>query len=167
MFAGKTTELISRLKAIKGRYLLVKPKIDNRDAGSQVATHNGISEKAVRVNRLSEIFTQLNNINVVGIDEAQFFNKSIIQDLQHLKSLNIKVILAGLDKDYLNNPFGSMKEIIQISDCITRLKARCNYCKKAATYSHRKKNISKSQLLIGNHNFYEALCESCFKKISQ
>lgn len=166
MFAGKTTELLNRLNLLKEQYLLVKPIMDNRIEGDQISTHNGIAKRAIRVNNLSEIFKNLTNIKVVGIDEAQFFNKSIIQDLKYLKSQNIKVIIAGLDKDYLNKPFGFMKDIISLSDSVTRLKAICNYCSQEASYSHRKNTVSQNQFLIGNKNFYEALCESCFQKIN-
>lgn len=162
MFAGKTTALLSRLRSTNNKYLLVKPKIDDREIGDTVSTHNGISAKAIRVGKLSDIFKELKNIKVVGIDEAQFFTKSIIEDLNYLKSKNIKIIIAGLEKDYLNQPFKSMMEIIAISDSITRLKAKCHQCGKDATYSHRKNTNSKAQLLIGSENFYEALCEKCF-----
>ena len=81
MFAGKTTELLSRLRSTNHKYLLVKPKIDDRETGDTVATHNGLFEKAIRVNKLSDLFKVLKNIKVIGIDEAQFFTKSIIEDL--------------------------------------------------------------------------------------
>ena len=165
MFAGKTTELINRLKTLKENYILVKPIVDNRDSGNFISTHSGIEEKAIRVNRLSDIFDQLDKIDVIGIDEAQFFKKSIIQDLYYLKSKNIKIILAGLEKDYLNKPFGLMQEIIKISDTVIRLKATCNQCGRDATYSHRKNTNLTTQFLIGDENFYEALCESCFNNI--
>ena len=162
MFAGKTTKLITTLKQIKGNYLLVKPIIDNRDHGDLVTTHSGIEEKAIRVHKLSDIFNQLDNIDVIGIDEAQFFKKSIIQDLSYLKQKKFKIIIAGLEKDYLNKPFGLMQQIINMSDSIIRLKARCNQCGLDATYSHRKNTNQKEQFLIGNENFYEALCKECF-----
>ena len=166
MFAGKTTELLKRLNSLKEKYLLVKPMMDNRIEGDKVSTHNGIAKRAIRVNNLSDIFKKLTSIKVLGIDEAQFFNRSIIQDLKYLKSKNIKVIIAGLDKDYLNKPFGCMTDIIYLSDSVTRLTAVCNHCSQAASYSHRKNTVAQDQFLIGNKNFYEALCESCFQKIN-
>ncbi|MAQ70362.1 MAG: thymidine kinase [Flavobacteriales bacterium] len=162
MFAGKTTELINRLRATNDNYLLVKPVIDNRDSENIVCTHDGVEEKAIRVHKISDVFTLLSNIQVVGIDEAQFFRTSIIQDLHYLKEKNIKIIIAGLEKDYLNKPFKSMTQIISMSDSVVRLKAICNNCGKDATCSHRKNTASKQQLLIGAENFYEALCEECF-----
>ena len=166
MFAGKTTELLNRLNSLKEKYLLVKPMIDNRIEGDKISTHSGVATRAIRVNNLSDVFKQLTNIKVLGIDEAQFFNRSIIKDLHYLKSKKIKIIIAGLDKDYLNKPFGYMNDIISLSDSVTRLKAECNYCSNDAIYSHRKNMVSQDQLLIGNNDSYEALCESCYQKIN-
>mgnify|MGYP001487139650 CR=1 FL=1 len=163
MFAGKTTALISRLKSLNEHYLLVKPKVDIRDHEEQIVTHSGITERAISVHKLSDIFDKLSDIKVVGIDEAQFFQKSIISDLDYLHSNGIRVIVAGLEKDYLNQPFGSMVEIISIAESITRLMAICHRCGGDAIYSHRKNTDTKEQLLIGNKNFYEALCETCFQ----
>jgi len=165
MFAGKTTELINRLRATNNNYLLIKPAIDNRDSEDVVCTHDGVEEKAIRVRKLSDVFTLLSNIQVVGIDEAQFFTTSIIDDLYYLKEQNIQIIIAGLEKDYLNKPFQSMTKIISMSDSVIRLHATCHNCGKDATYSHRKNTTSKQQLLIGAENFYEALCEECFSNI--
>ena len=165
MFAGKTTELINRLRVTNHNYLLVKPVIDNRDSHNSVCTHDGVQEKAIRVNKVSDIFKLLSNIQVVGIDEAQFFQPSIIDDLYYLKDKNIKVIIAGLEKDYLHKPFKSMQKIISMADTVIRLQATCNNCGKPATHSHRKNTTSKKQLLIGAENFYEALCGECFNNI--
>ncbi len=164
MFAGKTTELINRTKSIGGQYLLVKPKIDTRDLNNQISTHDGLVEEVVQVNRLSEIFQMVKNTKVVGIDEAQFFTKEIIEDILHLSSKNIIIIIAGLEKDYLNQTFGFMKEIIEISTSTTFLKAKCNECGNPATQSYRKSLNFDSQVLIGNENEYEALCKKCFQK---
>ena len=162
MFAGKTTELLNRLNDQKANHLLIKPLVDNRDDKNTVSTHNGVEKRAIAVSSLSDIFHFLDDISLIGIDEAQFFTKSIIDDLRYLQSKNIKIIIAGLDKDYLNQPFGLMQEIIKISDSVTRLTANCNQCGKDANYSHRKNTSSQAQFLIGNENFYEALCEICF-----
>jgi thymidine kinase len=166
MFAGKTTELINRLKLLNKKYLLVKPKLDTRDIESQICTHDGVFEDAIQVNNLSEIFNKLKGIEVLGIDEAQFFNESIIKEIEYISSKGISIVIAGLAKDYLNKSFGCMDKMIQISTSITWLKAECNRCKKSATYSHRKPNYLKDQVLIGDENQYEALCETCFKKIN-
>ncbi|MBE37987.1 MAG: thymidine kinase [Flavobacteriales bacterium] len=164
MFAGKTTELIRRLKLINKNYLLVKPKVDTRDVGSQICTHDGLFERGIQVDSLSEISNKLKNIEVLGIDEAQFFKKSIVQDIKDISSQGIIIIIAGLAKDYLNKSFGCMDDIIEISTSTTWLTAKCNQCNKPAEYSHRKAMNLTNQVLIGNANEYEALCEICFNK---
>ena len=91
--------------------------------------------------------------------------ESIIKDICQIKSKKIKIIIAGLEKDYLNQPFGIMKDIIEMSDSVIRLKAKCNKCGGNATCSHRKNTNHTEQFLIGNENFYEALCKPCFNNI--
>tara|TARA_Y100001968_G_scaffold333346_1_gene395636 strand:- start:2508 stop:3014 length:507 start_codon:yes stop_codon:yes gene_type:complete len=167
MFAGKTTELLNRLKKINQTYLLIKPKIDTRNSGKILSTHGGTRAHAITVSQLSEVFDKLENIKVVAIDEAQFFKPDIIQDIHTLSTKNITIIIAGLEKDYLNKPFGPMQEIIKISTSLTRLTAICNQCKGEANYSHRIKKDTKKQVLIGDANKYQALCEECFDKITK
>ena len=164
MFAGKTTELLNRLKATKKKYLLIKPKVDTRDQFDHVSTHDGVFEKGIRVNNLSEIFKIIGDIKVIGIDEAQFFSKSIIKDIKYLSSKNITIILAGLDKDYLNRPFGYMQEIISVAESTIVLTASCNKCGNPASHSHRKNKNNSTQVLIGDSSEYEALCNDCFIK---
>ena len=164
MFAGKSTELIRRLESHNENFLLVKPKLDNRDKGDIIVTHSGIKIKAKRVRDLSDIFDTIAGVKVLGIDEAQFFDNKILDDLMYLRKCNIKIILAGLEKDYLDNFFGSMKEIIKISDSVTRLKASCTRCTNSATHSYRKTKGSNNQFLIGDKNSYEALCAECYHK---
>jgi len=162
MFAGKTTELLNRIKKTNKTHLLIKPKTDVRNLGNRLTTHDGVHAQAITVDRVSDIFNRLTNIEVVAIDEAQFFNDSIIEDINYLILKKIKLIIAGLDKDYLHQSFGPMQKIIKISTSVTRLKAICNQCKEDAYYSHRLRN-SEKQVLIGDSNQYEALCEKCFK----
>ena len=169
MFSGKTTELFSRLKLVNSPILLVKPIIDDRDTGNIISTHSGTELEAVRVHHLSEIFDQLDNVSVLGIDEAQFFPKTIINDLKYLSRMNVRIIIAGLDKDYLNTNFEVMRKIIDISDSKTVLYAQC-ICGRKASFSYRKNQSLKDQILIGNKDVYAALCEICFaekqKKLS-
>ena len=163
MFSGKTTELFSRLKLVNAPVLLVKPIIDDRDTGNIISTHSGIELEAFRIHHLSEIFDQLDNVNVLGIDEAQFFPKTIINDLKYLSRMNVRIIIAGLNKDYLNKNFEVMRDIIDISDSTTVLHARC-ICGEKASFSYRKNQSLKDQILIGNKDVYEALCEICFEE---
>ena len=163
MFAGKTTELINRLKRHPGNYILIKPDLDTRDKNNEVSTHDGKKEKAIKVSTVSQIFDHLKNINTIGIDEAQFFSSAIVDDINYLASKGFRLIIAGLDKDYLNQPFGYMKQLENIATSITRLQAKCNNCGNVATYSHRISDDTP-QLLIGDKDLYKALCEICFQK---
>tara|TARA_B100000579_G_scaffold276479_1_gene228650 strand:- start:17788 stop:18321 length:534 start_codon:yes stop_codon:yes gene_type:complete len=164
MFAGKTTELINRLKSTNKKYLLVKPALDTRDMENKICTHDGVFETGIQVNRLLDISKHLDDISVLGVDEAQFFDSPIIEDIREISSKGISIILAGLAKDYLNKPFGYMSKIIEMSNSVTWLKAKCHQCGLEATYSHRKQRESESQVVIGDAEKYEALCETCFKK---
>ena len=164
MFAGKSTELINRLKNAEENYILIKPIIDNRDHGDFIITHDGLKNKAIRLNQLSEIYPLINNINLIGIDEAQFFSQDIIIDLKKLSSEGVRIIISGLEKDYLDNPFGSMNAIIKMSSSITRLTASCHQCNKSAIHSYRKDASNTNQLAIGNNNLYEALCTTCLNE---
>ena len=165
MFAGKTTELLNRIKKTNKTYLLIKPKKDIRNLGNRLTTHDGVNAQALTVDRVSDIFNQLENIEIVAIDEAQFFDDSIIEDINYLVSNNIKLIIAGLDRDYLHQSFGPMQKIMEISNSVSRLKAICNQCGDDAYYSHRLHN-SNTQVLIGDSDQYEALCKTCFTKKS-
>lgn len=164
MFAGKTTELLKRLKKVNKTYLLVKPQIDTRNSSDQLITHSGINAHAITVNKLSDTFGMLSGIELIAIDEAQFFDSSIICDINYLVSKRIQIIIAGLEKDYLNKSFGSMRQIIDMSTSLTRLKAICGQCGKDAYYSHRITTKNKKQVLIGDADQYEALCKICFTK---
>lgn len=163
MFAGKTTELLNRIKKANKTYLLLKPRTDVRNLGDRLTTHDGIDAQAITVDRVSDVFHKLQGIEIVAIDEAQFFDDAIIEDINYLILKKIKLIIAGLEKDYLHKPFGSMQKIIKISNSVIRLKAICNHCGEDAYYSHRLQK-SKTQVLIGDSNHYEALCEACFTK---
>lgn len=167
MFAGKTTELIRRLRSYNEKFLLLKPKLDNRDKGDIIVTHSGIEIKATRVKNLSDIFGIIEGVKILGIDEAQFFDNKILDDLVYLRKSNKKIILAGLEKDYLDNFFGSMKEIINISNSVTRLKASCSRCNNSAIHSYRKIKDSNNQFLIGDKKSYEALCTECYLKTNK
>ena len=164
MFAGKTTELIKRLMVAKEHFILVKPEVDNRESGNLVSTHGGVKQKAIVVNRLSEIYPLLDGVNTVGVDEAQFFSKEILADIADLNAKGVKIVIAGLEKDYLNKPFGQMDKIINIASSVTRLTARCTRCGNDAVHSYRKTGIADSQLLVGDKNIYEALCTKCYNK---
>ena len=142
MFSGKSTELLRRLHEVDNKFILLKPKLDTRYSLDEVITHSGEKKSAFVVNNVSEIFKMVNDIKIIGIDEAQFFSYSIVEDCQKLKKLGCKVIVAGLNKDYLNEEFKSVYGLIDIADSITKLYAICNKCKKPDEQKELK-NIKK------------------------
>jgi len=164
MFSGKSTELLKRLKNSDNKYLLVKPKIDTRYDLSSVSTHSGKKESALVVNSISEVFENLNGIKIIGIDEAQFFTIKIVRDCMELKKLGIRVVIAGLNKDYLNREFNSVTSLIKIADTTTKLYAVCNICTAPATRSHRLSK-EKTKILLGHKNYYEPLCKKCYNNV--
>ena len=129
MFSGKSTELLRRLHDVDSKFILLKPKLDTRYSLDEVITHSGEKKSAFVVNNVSEIFNNLNDIKIIGIDEAQFFSYSIVEDCLKLKKLGCTVIVAGLNKDYLNEEFKSVYGLIDIADSTTKLYAICNKCK--------------------------------------
>ena len=162
MFSGKSTELLNRLNNCSEDYLLLKPKIDTRYGLSDVSTHSGIKKSAKVVSSFSDAFDNISNINVIGIDEAQFFSSSIINDSLKLKSLGKRIIIAGLNKDYLNKEFKSVSGLIKIADKLTKLYAVCNRCSAPASRSYRIVK-EKSTILLGHKDAYEPLCKKCYE----
>lgn len=173
MFSGKTEELIKRLNCIKntGKNIVVfKPIIDTRHEKSCVTSHNNISIEAISVKNSSEIYNFLKlsriKIDVIGIDEVQFFKKSLIKYILKITKLGIKVILSGLDQDFKGQPFGAMPEILAIANKITKKYGICAICSAFANRSYRLKGVTKKRILIGAAELYEARCETCFINVS-
>ena len=166
MFSGKTEELIRRLNKAKFAKLqttVFKPKTDNRYHKEQVVSHNANAIKSKAVNSALEILDFVKGEDVVAIDEVQFFKSDIIDVCKKLADKNKRVILAGLDMDYLGNPFGPMPQLLAIAEYVTKVHAICNDCGKMASHSYRVSN-SKVIVELGQKNKYRALCRSCFKK---
>ena len=164
MFSGKSTELINRLRSSGEEFLLIKPKMDTRYDAVNVITHSGKKHSAIVVNSVSEIFLKLEGVKILGIDEAQFFSLNIIEDCKKIKDLGLRIIVAGLNKDYLNEKFESVDRLIKIADVTTKLYAICNKCRGAATRSHR---ITKqtTTILLGHKDYYEPLCKKCYDNV--
>ena len=168
MFSGKTEELIRRIKRAQfanQKLLLFKPSIDNRYSEDSVVSHQGNALHAQLINSSEEIWTYWKNERVVAIDEAQFFDAGIIQIRNELAKKGVRVIIAGLDMDYLGNPFGPMPQLLSIAEYVTKVHAICVSCGNLAQYSHRTAE-EKEQVLVGAVEKYEPLCRSCFNKIS-
>lgn len=169
MFSGKTEELIRRLKRAQfanQRLLLIKPRIDNRYHTQKVVSHQGTSFEAVCVNAPDEIIGLWKNEKVVAIDEAQFFDNSIVQVCSNLAKEGARVIVAGLDMDFTGEPFGPMPRLLAIAEYVTKVHAICVSCGDLAQFSHRTVE-DKAQVLVGAIEHYQPLCRTCFNKMSR
>ena len=164
MFSGKTEELIRRLnraKIAKQKVEIFKPAMDDRFSEIRIVTHDEHAILSTPVQSASQILLMINDVNVVGIDEAQFFDPEIISVCNIMANNGIRVIVAGLDMDYSGMPFGPMPNLIAIADDVTKLHAICMDCGDLAHYSFR---ITKDerQVLIGEKEAYVPLCRKCF-----
>ena len=164
MFSGKTEELIRRLNRsllAKQRVEIFKPKTDIRFHESDVVSHNENSIRSTAVSFANDILLLAGNCQVVGIDEAQFFDDGLVTVCETLANSGKRVIAAGLDMDYEGNPFGNMPHLLAIAEFVTKVHAICMQCGDVASYSYRLVN-QKEQVVIGEKNEYEARCRKCF-----
>lgn len=166
MFSGKTEELIRRLKRVKianQKAAIFKPALDTRYDKQQIVSHdtNAIDSKPVEKARL--ILELAGDAEVIGIDEAQFFDDELPEICEALARKGIRVILAGLDMDYTGKPFGQMPNLLAIADFVTKLHAICVQCGHIANISYRKV-INDAQVLLGAKDSYEPRCRSCYEK---
>lgn len=164
MFSGKTEELIRRLKRAQfanQKIAIFKPTIDNRYSDVDVVSHDLHSIKSTPIKSPLKMLEIDDDVKVVGIDEAQFFDNSIIQVVQTLANKGIRVIIAGLDTDYLGKPFGPMPSLMAIAEDVQKVHAICVKCGNLANHSHR---LSSSTKLVelGEKDIYEPLCRQCF-----
>lgn len=164
MFAGKSELLIHRLNRAsyaKKRIVAFKPAIDNRYSEQEIASHSGLKYKCVCITNPYEIYDFLGNniVDVVGIDEAQFFPKDIETIVQDLNTWNIDIYITGLDLDSKGNPFGSMPYLLALADKVTKVSAVCMLCGEDATRSQRVVD-STEQVLVGATDSYEARCKA-------
>ncbi|WP_343748905.1 thymidine kinase [Fluviicola sp.] len=167
MFSGKTEELIRRLKRVEfaqQKLLLFKPAIDNRYHEEQVVSHKGSSLEAIPVADSSDILKHWKKERVVAIDEAQFFDSGLTAICNDLAKHGVRVIVAGLDMDYLGQPFGPMPNLLCMAEYVTKVHAICVSCGNLAQYSHRTTK-DEGQVLVGAVEKYEPLCRSCYNKI--
>ena len=164
MFSGKTEELIRRIiraQIAKQNTAIFKPNLDNRFSTEEIVSHNNRKIKSIMVSNALEILEKVGDAEVVGIDEAQFFDESLIRVCRKLSSNNKRVILAGLEKDYLGKPFGPMPELMVEAEYVTKVLAICVVCGNPANFSYRITSES-SQILVGETDKYEARCRKCF-----
>lgn len=164
MFSGKTEELIRRLKRATIAQLKVhifKPAIDVRYDKVNIISHNENAIASTPVEHAKQILALIDNPDVVGIDEAQFFDEAIVDVCEQLTLKGIRVIVAGLDMDYLGKPFGQMPNLLAVADYITKLHAICVQCGNIAHISYRKTN-QDDQVLLGEKDLYEPRCRKCY-----
>lgn len=166
MFSGKTEELIRRLKRsqfAKQKIETFKPDIDKRYDDFKVISHQGNEIISKPVRSSAEILELAKDVEVVGIDEAQFFDENLPTVSQELANRGIRVIIAGLDLDYTGQPFGPMPQLMAIAEYVTKVHAICMNCGNLAYISHRKTK-GNDLVMIGELESYEPLCRSCFQK---
>ena len=166
MFSGKTEELIRRMKRAqfaKQTVEIFKPAIDTRYGGENVVSHDQNSISCTPVENSGNIMLLSGDIDVVGIDEAQFFDNGIVEVCNKLANQGIRVIVAGLDMDFKGNPFGPIPSLCAIADDVTKVHAICVACGKLAGYSHRLINNEKL-VLLGEKEEYQPLCRTCYNK---
>ena len=166
MFSGKTEELIRRLRRAQFAGLNVeifKPALDNRYSGSRVVSHDEKSIVSTPVDNASAILLFAGDVNVVGIDEAQFFDGSIVDVCNELADKGVRIVIAGLDMDFMGKPFGPMPDLLAIAEYVTKLHAICMRCGNLAQYSFRKSD-EEQVVVLGEKDKYEPLCRNCYNK---
>ena len=166
MFSGKTEELIRRLKRAKIANLNVeifKPSVDIRFHEQNIVSHDENAIPSTPIDHSSAILNRVNDVDVVGIDEAQFFDNQLPDVCDQLALLGIRTIVAGLDMDYTAKPFGPIPDLLSKADYITKLHAICVQCGNIANYSYRK-IADDSQVLLGKMDMYEPRCRICYQK---
>jgi thymidine kinase len=165
MFSGKTEELIRRLKRAQIAEQTVrvfKPALDQRYHKEQVVSHDERAFQAEPIADTSYIRTKSEEIEVVGLDEAQFFDENIVKICQQLALDGKRVIVAGLDMDYRGVPFGPMPDLMAVAEYVTKVHAICSHCGSLATHSYRIVP-DRDQVLVGEKDAYEARCRVCYE----
>lgn len=164
MFSGKTEELIRRLRRAQianQRVEIFKPATDTRYSEEEIVSHNQNSIPSRVVDTAQQLLLLTSDVEVVGIDEAQFFDEEIVEVCNTLATRGIRVVVAGLDMDYRGIPFGPMPLLMARAEFITKVHAICQQCGSLANYSYRVA-VSESQVLLGEKDAYEPRCRKCF-----
>ena len=174
MFSGKTEELIRRMKRAtfaRQRVVIFKPQLDKRYSEANVVSHDRNEIPSTPIAKASDIITSLArtkdgefDIDVVGIDEAQFFDMRLVDVCNELAGSNVRVIIAGLDMDFKGIPFGPIPSLCAVADDVTKVHAICVKCGSLAYVSHRLVH-DDNRVLIGEQAEYEPLCRECYNKL--
>ena len=166
MFSGKTEELIKRIKKVeldKQKFIVFKPKTDSRSPKDKIISHGKIEIGAKMVENTKEIYSCSKNYDVIGIDEAQFFEQDLVVVCNKLANDGCRVIVSGLDMDYKGSPFGPMPNLMACAEEVTKVHAVCVETGELANYSYRK-NAANDLILVGEKKEYEPLSRSAFIK---
>jgi thymidine kinase len=164
MFSGKTEELIRRLnraRFARQKIAIIKPVIDTRYHAQSVVSHNKTAMECIAVADAGTILSVAADADVIGIDEAQFFDMPLVTICNQLANSGKRVIVAGLDMDYTGTPFGPIPALMATAEYVTKLHAICIKCGNLAHYSHRKL-VDKELIVLGETDHYEALCRICY-----
>lgn len=165
MFSGKTEELIRRLKRAKianQRVEIFKPKIDNRYDDIKVVSHDANFILSTPIDHSSKLIPLCEGVDVVGIDEAQFFDEELTDQCQQLALNGVRVIIAGLDMDFRGIPFGPIPQLLAVAEYITKVHAICQHCGNLATHSYRLSS-EEATVVLGEKDRYEPRCRSCYQ----
>ena len=166
MFSGKTEELIRRMKRAKfakQKVEIFKPSIDTRYSDEDVVSHDQNSIHSTPIESSGSLLLLASDIDVVGIDEAQFFDNGLVEVCNELANRGVRVIVAGLDMDYKGVPFGPIPALCAIADEVTKVHAICVRCGALAYVSHRLISNDR-RVLLGEKDEYEPLCRECYQK---
>jgi len=166
MFSGKTEELIRRLKRArfaKQKVEIFKPRIEVRYSEEEVVSHDDNAIHSTPVDSSANIIMLASEVEVVGIDEAQFFDDGLVDVCNQLAYSGVRVIIAGLDMDYRGKPFGPIPKLMSIAEYVTKVHAICVRCGNLAHYTHRLSEDDKL-IVLGETDIYEPLCRVCYAK---
>lgn len=166
MFSGKTEEVIRRLKRAtiaNQQVAIYKPEMDTRYSRENIVSHDYNQLSSISIKMAEEILYDKNPAQVIGIDEAQFFSKILVRVVQILAGKGKRVIVAGLDMDYLGRPFGPIPELMAVAEYVTKIHAICVICGSLASHSYRK-SPNTEHVLVGEKEHYEPRCRYCFNQ---
>ena len=169
MFSGKTEELLRRLKRARfanQKVLIFKPQTDVRYSDKKVVSHDANEIVSNPVEKAQDILNQVDGVDVVAIDEAQFFDTEIIEVCNQLANNGLRVIVAGLDMDFKGNPFGPMPHLMAVAEFVTKVHAICTKTGNLAHYSHRTAE-NDELVLLGERNEYEPLSRAAYFKLNK
>ena len=166
MFSGKTEELIRRMKRAmfaRQKVEIFKPAMDTRYSDEDVVSHEGNSIPSTPIDSSASILLLAQGNDVIGIDEAQFFDETIVEVVQTLADRGIRVIIAGLDTDFMGKPFGPMPALMAVAEEVQKVHAICVKCGSPANHSHRLSS-SNQLVVLGEKDVYEPLCRHCYNE---